>query len=134
MTMNSTMKNWLFVAPALILLLLGCGQKINVQHIDKESRPPNTGKLDIYNSVEEVKRPYKTIEIMRAEHYVLPGRNDDDDEMKRKTFAKAKEFGADGLIITKSGTRNVRVRDGMGGSHPYSLIYIESEAIIYLDK
>jgi hypothetical protein len=51
-----------------------------------------------------------------------------------KTIAKAKESGADGLIITKSGTRNVRVRDGMGGSHHYSLIYIESEAIIYLDK
>ena len=92
-----------------------------------------TGELDIYNSAEEVKRPYKTIEIVRAEHYVLPGR-DDDDLMKRKTIAKAKEFGADGLIITKSGTRNVRVRDGMGGSHHYSLIYIESEAIIYLDK
>ena len=133
MTMNLTMKKWLFVAPALILLLFGCGQNIKVQHIDKESRPPNTGKLDIYNSAEEVKRPYKTIKIVRAEHYVLPGR-DDDDLMKRKTIAKAKEFGADGLIITKSGARNVRVRDGMGGSHHYSLIYIESEAIIYLDK
>ena len=133
MTMDLTMEKWLFVAPALILLLFGCGQNIKVQHIDKESRPPNTGKLDIYNSAEEVKRPYKTIEIVRAEHYVLPGR-DDDDLMKRKTIAKAKESGADGLIITKSGTRNVRVRDGMGGSHHYSLIYIESEAIIYLDK
>jgi hypothetical protein len=135
MTMNLTMKKWLFVAPALILLLFGCGQHISVQHIDKESRPPNTGELDIYNSVEEVKRPYKTIEIMRAEDYAIPGRSDDDkEEMKRKTFAKAKEFGADGLIITKTGARNVRVRDGMGGSVPYSLIYIESEAIIYLDK
>jgi hypothetical protein len=64
---------------------------------------------------------------MRVEDYVLPGRNDDEEEeMKRKTFAKAKEFGADGLIITKTGTRNVRVRDGMGGSADYSLIYIES--------
>lgn len=112
---------------ALILLLFGCGQNINVQHMDKESRPPNTGELDIYNSAEEVKRSYKTIEIMRAEDYVLPGRNDEEEEeMKRKTIAKAKEFGADGLIITKTGTRNVRVSDGMGGSAPYSLIYIES--------
>lgn len=133
MTMNLTMKKWLFVAPALILLLFGCGQNIDVQHTDKESRPPNTGKLDIYNSAEEVKRPYKTIEIMRAEHYVLPGHNDDD-LMKRKTFAKAKEFGADGVIITKTGTRKYRVRDGMGGSVPYSAIFIEIEAIIYLDK
>ena len=70
---------------------------------------------------------------MHAEHYVLPGRNDGG-EMKRKTFAEAKEFGADGMIITKTGTRGVQVKDGMGGSVPYDLFYIESEAIIYLDK
>lgn len=133
MTMNLTLKKWLFVAPALILLFFGCGQTINVRHIDKESRPPNTGKFDIYNSAEEVKRPYKTIKVIRGEDYLLPGR-DDDEEMKRKVFSKAKEFGSDGSIITQTGMRNVRVRDGMGGSVPYKFFYIEIEAIIYLDK
>ncbi len=133
MMMNSTLKKWLFVAPALILFLLGCGPDINVQDNDKESRPPNTGQLDIYNSAEEVKRPYKAIKIMRGEDDRVPSRHDEE-ELKRKTFAKAKEFGADGVIITKTGTREWRASDGMGGSVPYSAIYINIEAIIYLDN
>ena len=47
---------------------------------------------------------------------------------------KAFRLGADGVIIKKTGTRNFRVRDGMGGSVPYSAKYIEIEAIVYLDK
>jgi hypothetical protein len=127
------MKKRLFVAPALILLLLGCGPNIYVKDVDTESRPPNTGELDIYNSAEEVKRSYKTIKIIRVEDDRVAARQDEE-QMKRDTFAKAKEMGADGLIIIKRGTRNYRVRDGMGGSVPYSAKFIEFEAIIYLDK
>ena len=133
MTVNSIFKKRLFVAPALILFLLGCGPDINVKDVDTESRPPNTGKLDIYNSVEEVKRPYKTIKLIRVEDDRV-GARQDEEQMKRETFAKAKEMGADGLIIMKTGTRNYRVRDGMGGSVPYSARFIEFEAIIYLDE
>ena len=133
MTVNSIFKKRLFVAPALILFLLGCGPDINVKDVDTESRPPNTGKLDIYNSVEEVKRPYKTIKLIRVEDDRV-GARQDEEQMKRETFAKAKEMGADGLIIMKTGTRNYRVRDGMGGSVPYSSKFIEFEAIIYLDE
>ena len=133
MTVNSIFKKRLFVAPALILFLLGCGPDINVKDVDTESRPPNTGKLDIYNSVEEVKRPYKTIKLVRVEDDRVAARQDEE-QMKRETFANAKEMGADGLIIMKTGTRNYRVRDGMGGSVPYSAKFIEFEAIIYLDK
>jgi hypothetical protein len=133
MTLNSTMKKLLFVAPALILLLWGCGPDVNVKDVDTESRPPNSGELDIYKSVEEVKRPYKTIKIIRVEDDRIAA-NQDEEQMKRETFATAKEMGADGLIIMKTGTRNYRVRDGMGGSVPYSARFIEFEAIIYLDK
>ena len=133
MTVNSIFKKRLFVAPALMLFLLGCGPDINVKDVDTESRPPNTGKLDIYNSVEEVKRPYKTIKLVRVQDDRVAARQDEE-QMKRETFAKAKEMGADGLIIMKTGTRNYRVRDGMGGSVPYSAKFIEFEAIIYLDE
>jgi hypothetical protein len=133
MAVNSIIKKRLFVAPALMLLFFGCGPNINVTDIDTESRPPNTGQLDICNSAEEVKRPYKTIKIIRTEDDRVAA-NQNDEDMTRNTFAKAKDFGADGVIITKTGTRNYRVRDGMGGSVPYSAIFIEIEAIIYLDK
>lgn len=134
LTINSTMKIWLFVAPALIFLLFGCGSDIVVQEVDPEYRPPNTGQLDIYNSAQAVKRPYKTIKIIQAVDDRLGRRNQDEEELKRKIFAKAKEFGADGLIITKTGTRPLRQRDGMGGSVTHDVLYIDVEAIIYLDK
>ena len=133
MTVNSIFKKRLLVAPALILFLLGCGPDINVKDVDRESRPPNTGKLDIYNSVEEVKRPYKTIKLVRVEDDRVAARQDEE-QMKREIFARAKAMGADGLIIMKTGTRNYRVRDGMGGSVPYSARFIEFEAIVYHDK
>jgi len=60
--------------------------------------------------------------------------NRDKEQLKRKIFAKAKKSGADGLIITKTGTRNFRTRDGMGGSVPHSAKYVQIEAIVYLDK
>ena len=133
MRMKLPLKKHLFVAQALMLLLFGCGPDINVKDVDTESRPPNTGKLDVYNSAEEVKRSYKTIKTIRVEDNRVAARQDEE-QMKRETFAKAKEMGADGLIIMKKGTRNYRVRDGMGGSVPYSAKFIEFEAIIYLDK
>ena len=127
------MKRSLFVVPALIFLLLGCGPDIHVKDVDMESRPPNTGELDIYKSAEEVKRPYKTIKILRVEDDRVAARQDED-QMKRDVFAKAKEFGADGLIISKTGTHKYRVRDGMGGSVTYNAKFMEIEAIVYLDK
>ena len=133
MTLTAIMKKCLFVLPAFIFLLLGCGPDIYVKDVDTESRPPNTGELDIYNSVEEVKRPYKTIKVIRVEDDRVAARQDEE-QMKRETFAKAKEMGAEGLIIMNTGTRNYRVRDGMGGSVPYSARFIEFEAIVYLDK
>ncbi len=133
MKMNSTMKQWLFVAPALILLLFGCGSDIIVQDIDKESRPPNNGQLDIYNSAEEVKRPYKMIKIIHGQDDRAI-RRQNEEEMKMKVFAKAKERGADGLIIMKTGTRTLRQSDGMGGSISHNVKYIDIEAIVYLDK
>jgi hypothetical protein len=133
MTVNSILEKRLFIATALILLLFGCGPNINVRDVDTESRPPNTGRLDTYNSAAEVKRPYKTIKIIHTEDNRVAAKQDEE-EMKRNTFDKAKESGADGVIITKTGTRKYRVSDGMGGSVPYSAIYIEVEAIIYLDK
>ena len=131
--MVATMKKYIFVLPTLIFLLLGCGPDIYVKDVDMESRPPNTGELDIYKSAEEVKRPYKTIKIIRVEDDRLAA-NQDEEQMKREVFAKAKEFGADGLIITKTGTRKYRVRDGMGGSVTYNAKFMEIEAIVYLDK
>ncbi len=130
---NSTRKKCLFVASALIFLFFGCGPAIRVQEVDPEYRPPNSGQLDVYNSAQEVTRPYKTIKILHGVDDRV-GRNQNEEELKKKIFAEAKKFGADGLIITKTETRPLRQRDGMGGSVSHEVKYIDVEAIIYLDK
>ena len=127
------MKKWLFVPLLMILLLIGCGSNIAVERIDTESRPPNTGRFDIYEFRKEVKRPYKKIMIIRGE-YKHSASIQEENQMKSIFVAKAKEAGADALIITNEGSQNIRIGDGMGGSVPYIVEYLKMEAIVYLDK
>jgi len=101
---RSTLKRILGAASVLAVLVGGCGPDLRIQEVDPEYRPPNTGHLDVYKSAQEVQRPYKTIKIIHAVDDRV-GRNRDEEEMRSKTFAEAKEFGADGVIIKKSGSR-----------------------------
>ena len=128
-----TLKNLLVAASALMLLLSGCGPDVLVKDVDNTSRPPNTGQLDMYKSPDEVTRPYKTIKMLRVEDKRV-AKNQDEEQMKQRVIAKAKEHGADGIVIIKEGTRNYRVSDGMGGSVPYSAKFMDIEAIVYTDK
>ena len=133
MAKNKELQKLLFAVPALILFLLGCGPNVYVKDVDNTPRPPNTGQLDIYNSPDEVQRPYQTIKTMRVEDDRVAKRQDED-QMKQRVIAKAKESGADGIIINKIGNRKYRVRDGMGGSVPYDAKFMDIEAIVYTDK
>lgn len=133
MAKNLKPKKLLFAVPTLILFLSGCGPNVYVKDVDTTPRPPNTGQLDIYNSPDEVKRPYKTIKTMRVEDDRVAKRQDED-QMKQRVIAKAKESGADGIIINKTGNRKYRVRDGMGGSVTYNAKFMDIEAIEYTDK
>ena len=133
MMKNLKLKRLLFAVSTLILFLLGCGPNVYVKDVDNTPRPPNTGQLDIYNSPDEVKRPYKTIKTMRVEDDRVEKRQDED-QMKQRVIAKAKESGADGIIINKTGNRKYRVRDGMGGSVLYNAKFMDIEAIVYTDN
>jgi hypothetical protein len=133
MKMNLTLKKLLVAAPFLLLLLSGCGPNVYVKDVDNTSRPPNTGQLDIYNSPDEVQRPYQKIMSMRVEDDRV-AKNQDEEQMKQRVIARAKESGADAIIITKTGNRKYRVRDGMGGSVMYNARFMDIEAIVYTDK
>ena len=133
MTKNLTLKKLRLALPALVLLLLGCGPDVYVKDVDNTTRPPNTGQLDIYNSPEEVTRPYKTVVTMRVEDDRVAKRQDEE-QMKQKAIAKAKENGAHAIVITKSGIHTFRVSDGQGGSVTYNSKLMEIEAVVYTDK
>ena len=133
MTIKLTVKKLLFAVPALMLLLSGCGPDVYIKDVDHTTRLANTGQLDIYNSPDEVKRPYQTIKTIRVEDKRVE-KNQNEDQMKQRAVDRAKEAGADAIIITKTGTRNFRMSDGMGGSVPYNAKFIEIEAIVYNDK
>jgi hypothetical protein len=85
------MIKWLFVAPTLIFLHIGCEPNIVVHYIDKESRPPNSGQLDLYKSGEEVKRPYEIIMIIRGEDKRVAA-NRDKEQLKKKSLPSPKNL------------------------------------------
>ena len=133
MSKKIELKKLLLAVPALMLLVLGCGPDVYVKDVDNTPRPPNTGQLDIYNSPGEVKRPYKTIMTLRVQDDRVTKRQDEE-QMKQRAIARAKESGADGIIINKTGNRKYRVRDGMGGSVIYNEKFMDIEGIVYTDK
>jgi hypothetical protein len=133
MTMNLRLKKLLFAIPALMLFLLGCGPDVYVKDVDTTIRSPNTGQIDTYNSPDEVKRPYKTIQTMRVQDDRVAKRQDEE-QMKQRAVDTAKESGADAIIITKSGIHTFRVPDGQGGWVTYHSKLMEIEAIVYTDK
>lgn len=133
MAKNLELKKLFVALPALMFFLLGCGPDVYVKDVDNTPRPPNTGQLDIYNSPDQVKKPYKTIMTIRVEDDRVAKRQDEE-QMKQRAITKAKESGADGMIINKKGNRKYRVSDGMGGSVPYNAKFMDIEAIVYTDK
>lgn len=133
MMIRSLLKKLLMALAVLMPLFLGCGPDVYIKDVDNTPRPPNTGQLDIYNSPDEVKRPYQTIETIRVQDDRV-ARRQNEEEMKQKAIATAKESGADAIIITKSGIHRFRVSDGQGGSVTYNSKFMELEAIVYSDK
>lgn len=131
--MKLALKKVLFALPALLLFLSGCGPDVYVKNVDNTTRPPNTGQLDIYHSPDEVKRPFQTIKILRVEDDRV-AKHQDEAQMKQRAIDRAMEFGADGIIITKTGIRTYRVRDGMGGSVTYNAKFMDIEAFVYNEK
>ena len=104
-------------------LFIGCSSFINVRVLETDSanRPPKVGKLDVYQASADIKKPYQQIAIIETENNwtnkqcaTRMEHNQNKDELLNVLFAKAKELGADGVVILSQENRTQFSSDGDG--------------------
>ena len=120
-----------FPSAAVLLAawLLACAPRPGVELVDSVQRPPNTGKLDIYESREAVGRPYQTIARLDVTDQKNPGNKKA--RYLESLVEQARKIGAEGLIILEYRQSVRRVSDGMGGSVEAIVDQASAEAIVY---
>jgi uncharacterized protein YbjQ (UPF0145 family) len=112
-------------------LLIGCSFiNVKVLETDSANRPPKVGKLDVYNASADIKKPYQQIAIIEAGDY-RTRQNQNKDELLNVLFAKAKELGADGVVILSQERRINYTSGGTGGSVEHEYLYAKVMAFIY---
>src|SRR3954468_12607310 len=86
---------------ALALALVACGC-VSVDYVGK-TYPP-TASVDLYMSVDDVRRPYEVIGESRAQVEALPFTNPAQ-QLQAKLLAEAQSRGANGVILGGLSTR-----------------------------
>jgi hypothetical protein len=117
------------VAVCVLLLAAACAPKVGVQLLMPVERAPNTGNLDFYESAEQVGRPYKTIALLNATSQKRP--RAEKGRVEGPLERKAREIGADGVIVLERRSRIQRNQDGFGGYLEYVVEQVTAEAIVY---
>lgn len=116
-----------------LLLLSGCSSTgVMVNHIDRESKPSPKAKIDVYDTIEAVQRPYKEFAILTATD--KRSINFKEEKLRERIINRAKEMGADAVIINRVTRQNKYVTDGMGGYVTYAQLQVEAVAILYKNE
>ncbi len=79
-----------------MLFVFGCGPSIEITKFTSIKLHPKSGDIDIFTTKENVKKPYKEIALVTADP---ASSGDSETELLEKVIVKAKEIGADGLIV-----------------------------------
>ncbi len=116
-------------------LLAGCAASLKVARFDQVPRPPTQATLDVFTSPQGVKRPYKEVALITAEESFM---GTSETELTQKMIAKARELGADAVILGNAGQNEYGgVVTGSGTSATYVPINYRTtrcSAIVYTDK
>lgn len=118
----------------LLIFIWNCTPTVKVTRLTPTIYPPKA-EIDVYSSVENVKRPYKEIALITVDD---EGLGLSEDKMMSKLINKAKEIGADGVIILspeKEEETFIGYYNYEGVSVPYFYFYgkkvIRGIAIVY---
>jgi hypothetical protein len=105
----------------ICLLVAGCPPSVEIQ---------KTVNIEVLASFEEVKKPYRRIGKIEAVDGRTPKRQNRNETIEvLKT--KARDAGADGVVITKEGTFKKALPDGMGSTVVVTVFFIKGVAIAY---
>ena len=109
--------------------LVGCKPQVMVKQLDDISRQPVTGDIDVYNSLEEIQRQYTRIAELEIEHSMAFRKSEK--QMIDSLITKAKELGADAIVILKKGNKEITMSDPTGGGKISTLYpFINAAAIV----
>jgi len=79
-----------------LILLLGCAPTIRITKFGQFPSEPKIGEIDVYTSTASIAKPYKEIALITVDD---EGHGRSEAELLEILISKAKEIGADGLII-----------------------------------
>lgn len=79
-----------------LIILLGCAPSVQITKFGPLPDVPKIGEIDVYTSTVSIQKPYKEIALITVDD---EGHGRSETELLEILISKAKEIGADGLII-----------------------------------
>ena len=106
---------------AILLIMIGCAPKTQIQKIHIQVDHQNTGEVDIFNSFDEVRVSYKKLaELMVTD--TRPLNNKTRNRMIESLKSTAREMGAEGIVIIEEG-ESVTVESIPAGGGPTNVYH-----------
>ena len=116
-----------------LVLLAGCTiSPVRVYMLDHETNSTPRAEIDVYDSVDAVQKPYSNLAAITSAD--KRGVRFSEPEMRRLIIDKAREIGADAVIINSLKTRRKVIPDGMGGYATYDQVQADALAVIYTNE
>ena len=114
---------------AISLIMIGCGPKARIQKTYIQVDKKNTGEMTIFNSFDEVGRPYKKVAELKVDDHHSPD-NVNRNKMIESLKSKARKVNAEGFVIIDEGRLVDRVRIE-GSWTNFHTFFIKGIAIVY---
>jgi len=126
------MKRIWIVFALFSFMILGCGPSAHIQKTYIMVNQQKTGPIEVFNSFDEVERPYKKV----AELKVVDQREPSDkirERMIESLKKKALKLGADGIVLVDEGTSITTMPNPFGGKGEWTFygFFIKSTTIVY---
>ena len=90
------MKKLVYSLLMFLMVQIGCAPSVELTKLGSLPRSPQTGEMDVYTSAEPIDKPYKEIALIKVTQGLFGNK---DQTMFDRLILKAKEIGADGVII-----------------------------------
>ena len=123
----------IWIALALLsLMIIGCGPSAHIQKTYIQMNQQKTGPIEVFNSSEEVGTSYKKLAELEVTN---PRANSKKirDQLIESLKTKARELGADAIVIVEEGTSTSTMPNPFGGKREWTFygFFIKCTAIVY---
>ncbi|MDD8018859.1 MAG: hypothetical protein PHP42_10840 [Bacteroidota bacterium] len=115
----------------ICIFILGCGPSVEFVKFDTNSRLAKSSDIDVFTDATKINRPYKEIALVTVDD---KGHDYSEVELLKLTISKAKELGADAIIVL---TQDIQ----KGGGIFVGSVYVQANrrvvratAIVYQEK